>query len=352
MTNHQDTSTEREALKPCPFCGKTHTAEITTAQELAEQDSDYDGEFWQHSDSFAVICNASRPNGPGGCGASGGFFATKAEAIAAWNRRAALASRDEVAPSDFPPEKVPAQQTQDPDRLRIRFEDRFGALFGTDRHADNGEYVEPDTNAAWLVYSAVAERQGPEIGAVTGEFLYSRWWGFYSTIMNAKGENLDGPYYQFSELPEPVQRAHNMLAEELHAAQQPQGQAVSDEQIIRCFQEDEDDHTDASAVRIGRAILALRDGPTIKDSLTVERVPLSEDWATIAGLESAVYHLSTLVDQQRALLAESEDVFGRDGHGGRYEDGECGLIDRIRAHLEMTAPPPKGITAKEQGNGN
>ena len=97
MTNHQDTSTEREALKPCPFCGKTHTAEITTAQELAEQDSDYDGEFWQHSDSFAVICNASRPNGPGGCGASGGFFATKAEAIAAWNRRAALASRDEAS---------------------------------------------------------------------------------------------------------------------------------------------------------------------------------------------------------------------------------------------------------------
>ena len=97
MTPHQDTSTEREALKPCPFCGKTHTAEITTAQELAEQDSDYDGEFWQHSDSFAVICNASRPNGPGGCGASGGFFATKAEAIAAWNRRAALASRDEAS---------------------------------------------------------------------------------------------------------------------------------------------------------------------------------------------------------------------------------------------------------------
>ena len=110
MTNHQDTSTEREALKPCPFCGKTHTAEITTAQELAEQDSDYDGEFWQHSDSFAVICNASRPNGPGGCGASGGFFATKAEAIAAWNRRAALASRDEAS-------QQPQGQTTDHSKL-------------------------------------------------------------------------------------------------------------------------------------------------------------------------------------------------------------------------------------------
>ena len=51
------------------------------------------------------------------------------------------------------------------------------------------------------------------------------------------------------------------LASRDEAAQQPQGQAVSDEQIIRCFQEDEDDHTDASAVRIGRAILALRDKP-------------------------------------------------------------------------------------------
>jgi hypothetical protein len=97
MTTHQDTSTEREVLKACPFCGKTHTAKIIRAQELAEQDSDYDDEFWPHSDSFAVICDASIPNGPGGCGASGGFFPTEAEAVAAWQRRAALASRDEAA---------------------------------------------------------------------------------------------------------------------------------------------------------------------------------------------------------------------------------------------------------------
>ena len=154
------------------------------------------------------------------------------------------------------------------------------------------------------------------------------------------------------------------LASRDEAAQQPQGQVVSDEEIASIVRAVEDKDkvpsfsngfytlTPEELSAFTSAILALRDGPTIKDSLTVERVPLSEDWATIAGLESAVYHLSTLVDQQRALLAESEDVFGRDGHGGRYEDGECGLIDRIRAHLEMTAPPPKGITAKEQGNGN
>ena len=65
-----------------------------------------------------------------------------------------------------------------------------------------------------------------------------------------------------SALCDEIERLRAALASRDEAAQQPQGQAVSDEQIIRCFQEDEDDHTDASAVRIGRrAILALRDGP-------------------------------------------------------------------------------------------
>lgn len=75
-------------VKRCPFCGRHDTLTLTTAQELAEQDSDHDGEFWEHSDSWAVICDASRPNGPGGCGASGGFFPSEDEAVAAWNRRA------------------------------------------------------------------------------------------------------------------------------------------------------------------------------------------------------------------------------------------------------------------------
>ena len=76
------------ALKPCPFCGKHNTLTLTTAQELAEQDSNYDGEFWEHSDSWAVMCDAHRPGGPGGCGASGGFFGAEADAVAAWNKRA------------------------------------------------------------------------------------------------------------------------------------------------------------------------------------------------------------------------------------------------------------------------
>ena len=78
------------ALKPCPFCGKHNTLTLTTAQELAEQDSNYDGEFWEHSDSWAVMCDAHRPGGPGGCGASGGFFGAEADAVAAWNKRAPI----------------------------------------------------------------------------------------------------------------------------------------------------------------------------------------------------------------------------------------------------------------------
>lgn len=74
--------------KNCPFCGKGNALKLTTAQELAEQDSDYDGEFWEHSESWAVICDASQPRGPGGCGASGGFFETARRAVDAWNRRA------------------------------------------------------------------------------------------------------------------------------------------------------------------------------------------------------------------------------------------------------------------------
>ena len=77
------------ALKPCPFCGATKPLKVTSAAEL---NCDDDDEFasWPHSDSFAVMCDARRPGGPGGCGASGGFFGTEAEAIAAWNKRAPL----------------------------------------------------------------------------------------------------------------------------------------------------------------------------------------------------------------------------------------------------------------------
>ena len=68
---------------PCPFCGKVETLEIITGAELMDDDQ----ECWQHSFSFAVICNAANPGGRGGCGAMGGFSATEAGATDGWNMR-------------------------------------------------------------------------------------------------------------------------------------------------------------------------------------------------------------------------------------------------------------------------
>lgn len=94
-------------LLPCPFCGKAHTMKLTTAQELAEEGED-DPEPWMHSDSFGVLCDASHPGGPGGCGASSGFFPSEREAVEAWNRRVA------------PPEPATAPEN---DQLRWQLRD-------------------------------------------------------------------------------------------------------------------------------------------------------------------------------------------------------------------------------------
>jgi len=87
------TTTDRELL-PCPFCGKTHTAVVETASHHWADEYEETGGY-PHSESYAVMCDASAPNGPGGCGASGGFKESEAAAIAAWNRRAAAAMAGE-----------------------------------------------------------------------------------------------------------------------------------------------------------------------------------------------------------------------------------------------------------------
>lgn len=79
----------KNAIKPCPFCGQHKTLEVISGWELMGEEQ----EFWTHSDSFAVICSAAKPDGKGGCGATGGFMQTEDAAISTWNTRAEQAPR-------------------------------------------------------------------------------------------------------------------------------------------------------------------------------------------------------------------------------------------------------------------
>ena len=82
-----------DALRPCPFCGKSDTLVIGKASDaFAEPDECGDPLPYMHTEAYAVTCDASKPEGPGGCGASGGYKLTEAEAVAAWNERAAIAA--------------------------------------------------------------------------------------------------------------------------------------------------------------------------------------------------------------------------------------------------------------------
>ena len=69
-------------VRPCPFCGKAETLDVITGQEFMDDEQ----EFWPHSDSYAVVCDAAT-GGKGGCGAMGGFADTEQSAIAKWNTR-------------------------------------------------------------------------------------------------------------------------------------------------------------------------------------------------------------------------------------------------------------------------
>ena len=94
-------TTLQESL-PCPFCGKQHTLQLISGQELMGEDQ----EFWQHSESFGVVCDASQPEGKGGCGAMGGFKPTEEEAIEAWNTRTALAQAPQTVAQPLPVEQM------------------------------------------------------------------------------------------------------------------------------------------------------------------------------------------------------------------------------------------------------
>lgn len=87
MTAAHDT----QALAACPFCGHTAAAKLIDSRDFQDM---VDGEFDESNEVyFAVVCDASKPAGPGGCGGMGGFAPTQETAIVLWNARPALASR-------------------------------------------------------------------------------------------------------------------------------------------------------------------------------------------------------------------------------------------------------------------
>lgn len=136
----------REAFEACPFCGLVHTLKLTSAQEIAQEGED-EPEPWEHSDSYTVVCDASRPNGPGGCGAQGGFKLTPAEAVTAWNSRAALqwAASQQAAPGERTPKDYAIEHAG---YLAVAAEDLLTALDERDAivlRREESDDVEEDT---------------------------------------------------------------------------------------------------------------------------------------------------------------------------------------------------------------
>ena len=98
--NHylEDENGNSFAVKPCPFCGKEGTAEVTTAQNLEDcknfEDKEkcpcYEDNFYELNEQLCpfktVVCNFYK----GGCGATCGYHSTMLKAINAWNTRVVI----------------------------------------------------------------------------------------------------------------------------------------------------------------------------------------------------------------------------------------------------------------------
>jgi len=146
----------KEQFAPCPFCGKSDTLTIGKASDaFSELDDCGDPLPYMHTESYSVVCDSSKPDGPGGCGASGGYFPSEHEAVAAWNRRAEverLAAQAEPAPA--PVGEYPAKALEVVEPVACLVETEWGVMVwpisdideaGT--YCDEGEFPE-------LLYSA------------------------------------------------------------------------------------------------------------------------------------------------------------------------------------------------------
>ena len=76
-------------LRPCPFCGSTTAPSLLRGDEITECDEN------EHSDSWAMVCDAHN----GGCGAAAGYHVNPDSAVHKWNGRAELAARGPVLSS-------------------------------------------------------------------------------------------------------------------------------------------------------------------------------------------------------------------------------------------------------------
>lgn len=150
-----------DQLKACPMCGKS-VAVVTTSAEMWP---DYEDDGC--ADSFAVMCDASAPNGPGGCGASGGFAPTEAKAIAAWNTRSE-------------PVGVPTVQAGEPIAYYFEYEDEDGT-----QRMYNGHNQFPGGSKGKPLYAAPSQ---PVAGKPSDEQIKQRIW----QIANNLGEATSG----------------------------------------------------------------------------------------------------------------------------------------------------------------
>lgn len=141
----------KEQFAKCPFCGKSETLTIGKASDaFSELDDCGDPLPYMHTESYSVVCDSSKPDGPGGCGASGGYFPSEHEAVAAWNRRAEverLAAQAEPAPA--PVGEYPAKALEVVEPVACLVETEWGVMVwpisdideaGT--YCDEGEFPE------------------------------------------------------------------------------------------------------------------------------------------------------------------------------------------------------------------